>query len=202
MDMNIARLDLVSIRLAVLCAESGSLSAAAKRAHCSVPAGSQRLSALEDALGKTLFVRDHRGLQPTKAGELLVHHAKIILGHLEMLGKLIAATDNTGGPPTVSRIELKGASVNKNKTRASTWSPFDTDTDKLLGSTARPEGVAPLPRGNKVRRTNQRPPLTDEHQSLVKELRSPVYPPTSDHTDLPTKLVATRRFHLQPNNLR
>ena len=85
MDINLARFDLVTIRLAVLCAESGSLSAAAKLAHCSISAGSQRLAALEAALGKPLFVRDHRGLHPTQAGDLFVHHARIILGDLEVL---------------------------------------------------------------------------------------------------------------------
>jgi DNA-binding transcriptional LysR family regulator len=85
MDFNIARFDLVSMRLAVLCAESGSLSAAAKRAHCSISAGSQRLSALEASLGKPLFIRDHRGLHLTAVGELFVGHAKLILNQLEVL---------------------------------------------------------------------------------------------------------------------
>jgi DNA-binding transcriptional LysR family regulator len=85
MELNIARFDLVSIRLAVLCAESGSLTAAARLAHCSLSAASQRLSALEDALGKTLFLRDHRGLRLTEAGHLFVRHAHDILNHFEVL---------------------------------------------------------------------------------------------------------------------
>lgn len=200
MDMNIARLDLVSIRLAVLCAESGSLSAATKRAHCSIPAGSQRLRALEGALGKTLFVRDHRGLQPTKAGELFVRHAKVILGHLEILGQLIAATDNTGEPPSVSRIELDGASFDR--TLSATWAPFDTGTDRPLGATMRLECVPPVPRVNDGRRTNRRTSLTAEDQALVNELMSAARPPTPDHTVVSTKLASKRHFHIPPNNLR
>jgi molybdenum-dependent DNA-binding transcriptional regulator ModE len=101
MDFNIARFDLVSIRLAVLCAELGTLSAAAKLAHCSISAGSQRLSALEDALGKNLFVRDHRGLQVTEAGELFVRHARTILKHLDVLRQQVADVGDTApcSPP-------------------------------------------------------------------------------------------------------
>lgn len=91
MDFNIARFDLVTMRLAVLCAESGSLSAASKRAHCSISAGSQRLSALESTLGKPLFIRDHRGLHLTGVGELFVAHAKVILNQLEVLKMQVSA---------------------------------------------------------------------------------------------------------------
>ncbi|WP_137894450.1 LysR family transcriptional regulator [Ramlibacter sp. 2FC] len=94
MDFNIARLDLVSMRLVVLCAETGSLSAAAKRAHCSISAGSQRLSALESTLGRPLFVRDHRGLHLTDAGKLFVLHARIILDQLEILTRQIATAED------------------------------------------------------------------------------------------------------------
>jgi DNA-binding transcriptional LysR family regulator len=89
MGINIARLDLVSIRLVVLCAELGSLSAAARRAHCSVSAASQRLSAIEKAVGATLFTRDHKGLRLTESGHLFVQHACVILRHLELLGKQV-----------------------------------------------------------------------------------------------------------------
>lgn len=87
MGMNLAKYDLVSIRLALLCAQTGSLSAATRQAHCSLSAGSQRLSALEDALGTALFIRDHRGLQPTRAGKLFAQHAGVILGALTQLSE-------------------------------------------------------------------------------------------------------------------
>lgn len=86
MSINVARFDLVTIRLTVLCAELGSLSAAAKQAHCSISAGSTRLKVLEGALGRELFVRDYRGLRPTDAGVLFVRHAKAILRELELIG--------------------------------------------------------------------------------------------------------------------
>lgn len=87
MSTNIARMDLVSIRLAVLCADTGSLSAAARRAHCSISTASERLSGLESALGSLLFVRDHRGLRLTAAGSVFVPHARVLLQDLHDLMK-------------------------------------------------------------------------------------------------------------------
>lgn len=90
MDANLARFDLVSIRLAVLCAELGSLSAASKRVHCSLSTSSYRLSGLEETLGKRLFTRDHRGLHTTDAGELFVQHGRTILQHVELMNRQMA----------------------------------------------------------------------------------------------------------------
>ncbi|OOG58000.1 LysR family transcriptional regulator [Polaromonas sp. C04] len=87
--LNLARVDLVSIRLAVLCAELGSLSAASKRVPCSLSAGSLRLSALEKSLGTQLFTRDHRGLQTTQAGDLFVPHGRAILQHVALMNGLV-----------------------------------------------------------------------------------------------------------------
>lgn len=85
MSFNISRFDLVSMQLVVLCADTGSLSAASRRAHCSVSAGSQRLSAIEKAVGRKLFLRDHRGLHLTGDGALFVQHAREILANFEQL---------------------------------------------------------------------------------------------------------------------
>ncbi len=87
LPVNLARFDLVSMRLAVLCAEHGSLSSAARRMHCSLSTGSYRLSALEDMLGMQLFTRDHRGLHATLAGHLFVKRAQVILEEVELLSQ-------------------------------------------------------------------------------------------------------------------
>lgn len=85
MALNLSRLDLVSMRLVVLCAETGSLSCAARRANCSLSAGSQRLTALEQSIGRLLFRREPRGLRLTGDGELFVRHARQILADLDRL---------------------------------------------------------------------------------------------------------------------
>ena len=51
---NLARFDLVSIRLAVSCAQTGSLTAAARSAHLALAAASRRIRELEEALGEPL----------------------------------------------------------------------------------------------------------------------------------------------------
>jgi DNA-binding transcriptional LysR family regulator len=83
--VNLARLDLVSIRLALLCAELGSLSAAARQANCSVSTGSYRLSALEESFGTRLFTRDHNGLTTTAAGARFIEHATAIMEHIDRM---------------------------------------------------------------------------------------------------------------------
>ncbi len=84
-SVNIARIDLISIHLVVLCADSGSLGAAAKVAHMSKSAASQRLASLESALGTPLFHRDPRGLQPTQAGVDFTHRGRTILNEVRQL---------------------------------------------------------------------------------------------------------------------
>jgi DNA-binding transcriptional LysR family regulator len=81
---NLARFDLVSVRLAVLCAELGSLTAAAKKLPCSISCASGRVIALEEALGATLFVRGRHGVQLTPAGVCFLEHGKAILQRVEL----------------------------------------------------------------------------------------------------------------------
>jgi DNA-binding transcriptional LysR family regulator len=90
MHLNISRFDLLSIQLVVLCAEAGSLTAGSKRANCSVSSGSQRIAALERAVGQKLFERDYRGLRLTEFGVLFVRHARDILGQFEQLKSNLA----------------------------------------------------------------------------------------------------------------
>ena len=93
---NLARFDIVSMRLVVLCAELGSLSAAARRVNCSLSAGSYRLTVLEHMLGVALFTRDHRGLHATQAGDIFVGHARAILEHVAQIDHCIRHARGTG----------------------------------------------------------------------------------------------------------
>ncbi|UUZ74613.1 LysR family transcriptional regulator [Polaromonas sp. P1(28)-13] len=83
---NLARFDLVSIRLAVACAQTGSLTAAARDSHLALAAASRRIRELEVALGDTLFERHARGLLPTAAGRVFVKHGLTLLQTMEQLG--------------------------------------------------------------------------------------------------------------------
>ena len=88
--MNLARFDLVSIRLAVACAQTGSLTAAARTAHLALAAASRRIRELEAALGDTLFKRHARGLLPTAAGRVFVRHGLTLLQNMEQLESELA----------------------------------------------------------------------------------------------------------------
>lgn len=90
MSYNLARFDLVSVRLAVACAQTGSLTAAARDSHLALAAASRRIRELEDALGDVLFERHARGLLPTAAGRVFVKHGLTLLQTMEQLGGELA----------------------------------------------------------------------------------------------------------------
>jgi DNA-binding transcriptional LysR family regulator len=87
---NLARFDLVSIRLVVDCVQHGSLSAAAREAHLALAAASRRIKELEDAVGEPLFQRHGRGVLPTPAGRVFARHALVLLQSLEQMGSELA----------------------------------------------------------------------------------------------------------------
>ena len=86
MGYNLARFDLVSVRLAVACAQTGSLTAAARGSHLALAAASRRIRELEDALGEPLFERHARGVLPTAAGRIFVRHGLTLLQTMDQLG--------------------------------------------------------------------------------------------------------------------
>lgn len=93
---NVAGLDFSSIRLALLCAETGSLSRAALRANMSVSCASHRLSTLEELLRTRLFDRTYRGLALTTAGAVFVAHARPMLDALCSMRRQIESLPDAG----------------------------------------------------------------------------------------------------------
>lgn len=83
-------MDLVDLELVVAVADAGSITHGAARAHLSLPSASARIRALERAVGVSLFDRDRRGVSPTAAGKLLVHHARGIRQAVERMHVEIA----------------------------------------------------------------------------------------------------------------
>lgn len=82
---NLARFDFVSVRLAVACAQTGSLTAAARDCNIVLAAASRRIRDLEAALGDALFERHSRGLAPTPAGRAFVRHGLVLLREMDNL---------------------------------------------------------------------------------------------------------------------
>ncbi|OWT63649.1 LysR family transcriptional regulator [Candidimonas nitroreducens] len=87
---NLARFDFVSIHLAVACAQTGSLTSAARDRNLSLPAASRRIRDLENALGDALFERHSRGLAPTAVGRVFLQHSLNMLQEMESLASEIA----------------------------------------------------------------------------------------------------------------
>lgn len=83
--VNLARVDLITMKLATLCADLGSLSAAAARAHMSVSGASHRLAAFEGMLGCQIFERHHRGMLPTQHGLSVLERCRHIVSLAEAL---------------------------------------------------------------------------------------------------------------------
>jgi DNA-binding transcriptional LysR family regulator len=75
----------VSIRLAVACTRTGSLTDAARECHLVLPAASRRLRDLEKALGAQLFERHSRGLTPTALGRAFMKRGMAVLQELDQL---------------------------------------------------------------------------------------------------------------------
>lgn len=82
---NLARFDLISVKLAVACAQRGSLTLAAQDANLALAATSRRIRDLEAAIGESLFERHARGVRPTPAGRVFAKHGLTLLQTVERL---------------------------------------------------------------------------------------------------------------------
>lgn len=76
---NLAGIDLVSLRLVALCAETQSLSMAARYLNMSLSCASHRLSHLEQLFRTRFFDRGYQGLRLTGAGRMFVLHIRVSL---------------------------------------------------------------------------------------------------------------------------
>lgn len=83
--INLSRFDLASLRLFVLTAESGSLTAGADLFGISLAAASKRIAELEAHVGSALLLRSKKGVVPTAAGQTLLSHAVELIARLEQL---------------------------------------------------------------------------------------------------------------------
>lgn len=79
------RLDLLTLRVVIAVAESGSISAGSDRLQLAVAAASARISSLEASLGIRIFERSPRGVELTSAGHLLVQRGRELLAGADQL---------------------------------------------------------------------------------------------------------------------
>jgi DNA-binding transcriptional LysR family regulator len=108
---NPARFDFVSLRLAVACAQTGTLSAASLQCNLVLGAASRRIRELESALGVTLFERSSRGLEPTLSGHAFVRCALALLQQMD--GLIDELSDIRQGIARHIRICSSTAAINQ-----------------------------------------------------------------------------------------
>lgn len=80
-----ARLDLLTLRVVIAVADSGSISAGSDRLQLAVAAASARISAMESELGIRIFERSPRGVELTSVGRLLVQHGRELVADADRL---------------------------------------------------------------------------------------------------------------------
>jgi molybdate transport repressor ModE-like protein len=110
--INLARLDLVSMRLLLECAERGSISGAAKHCHLSVMGASERLRRLEETLGKVLFYRHRGGLELTDAGSVAATSAKAVMVAMHQLVTDVQASGSSS-PTYAENPGRRGKPLNR-----------------------------------------------------------------------------------------
>jgi DNA-binding transcriptional LysR family regulator len=93
-----SRLKLRHLKLLVVLADVGNQAEAARRLATTQPGASKMLAELEAMVGARLFERTAKGALPTPQGEILIRHARWILGDLGRLGdELEASGDQLAG---------------------------------------------------------------------------------------------------------
>lgn len=97
--------------------ETGSLKAAANLVHIAQPALTRQIALLEEEFGAPLFLRHHRGVTLTEAGERLREHAERILAEVSKTRVAMSkATEKPSGTvslglPTAMRYVLSSAVI-------------------------------------------------------------------------------------------
>lgn len=99
-------MDIRQLRYFVAIAEHGSFSRAAEFLHVAQPALSLHVRNMEAALGTPLLFRSPRGVVPTEAGVILLHHARTVLDQITVAEEEIRGHRND--PAGEVRLGLPG----------------------------------------------------------------------------------------------
>ncbi|MFM1987212.1 MAG: LysR family transcriptional regulator [Pseudomonadota bacterium] len=112
--------DLTDLRLFLNVGEALHLTRAAERSFLSPSAASMRIKQLEEALRTPLLIRQAKGLQLTRAGEIVLEHARAVFRQLDCLhADLLPYAEGVKGS-----IRLMANSTATNTFLADALSPF------------------------------------------------------------------------------
>lgn len=93
--------DLLDLRLFVHVVDQGGITRGAELAHLSPASASGRISGMERAIGAPLLERHRRGVTPTREGEMVLEHARDIVGRHDRM-RLELADVAGGNVPAVT----------------------------------------------------------------------------------------------------
>lgn len=110
------RLRFRHLQLLAALRQAASLHAAAEILHLTQPSLSKMLHEVEQAFGQRLFDRGARGLRPTRAGDLAMHGAEMLLRELQRVSSELAVQPpqmllRVGTPPFVAHSLMPQAMV-------------------------------------------------------------------------------------------
>jgi DNA-binding transcriptional LysR family regulator len=107
-----ADIDWNLIKSFVAVAETGSLSAAARRLAASQPTIGRHIAELEQAIGVTLFRRGRRGYALTEAGSLLFERGRAVSEHATAFSRLaLGSVEEIGGTVRIAASEVVAGCV-------------------------------------------------------------------------------------------
>ena len=81
-------MNFLHLKYAIMVAETGSISKAAKKLYVAQPNVSRAIKELESDLNITIFERNSKGMIVTPEGEQLIHYAKRILRQIDDMEKI------------------------------------------------------------------------------------------------------------------
>lgn len=87
-EMQRLRFDLVTLRLFVAVYEERSLSKAAEREFIAPSALSKRITDMEQMLNRELFIRNHRGIEPTPLAEQMMPYVRNVMRDLAQMSEM------------------------------------------------------------------------------------------------------------------
>jgi molybdate transport repressor ModE-like protein len=79
------RFDLIDLQLFLHVVEAGSITHGARISNMTLASASERIRAMEDALGAPLLTRKRRGVELTSVGSVLVQHAQRVTQQVEQM---------------------------------------------------------------------------------------------------------------------
>jgi len=103
------RLKLRHLVLVTVVADEGTLVGAAKAMHVTQPVVTRSLQEIETIMGVKLFARGPRGVRPTQYGEILIEHARAVVGNVRTAAERIHELQRLGMEPVRVGTNLAGA---------------------------------------------------------------------------------------------